>query len=86
MEPLLKNGRFFWINTWTYWFRKPRAGETVVFQNPRNSSQLLCKKIASINGDNYVLLGINHNDSLDSRILGPIQKKYILGKVLIRER
>lgn len=81
MEPTLPEGSFFLLNRWVYFFRSPRLGEVVVLQSDQ---EFLCKRIAGIDlvNEEYQIEGDNSRDSLDSRKLGPIQKKQILGKVI----
>ena len=82
MEPLLRDGDFLLVNQWAYIFFRPKIEDIVVFKNPQNKNQLLCKRIAEIQGVNYILLGDNHSDTLDSSQLGPIPRRLILGRVL----
>ncbi len=38
----------------------------------------------TLKNDEYFVLGDNRGSSLDSRIFGPVKKKFIIGKVLLR--
>jgi len=86
MQPTIFDGSLVLVNQWAYLFQKPRAGEIVVFQNPKDRSQLLCKRITGTQDGGYILRGDNETDSLDSRTLGPIPGHLVLGKIFITER
>ncbi len=83
MEPSIKDGSFHLVNGWAYIFRNPRVGDVVVLRDPQNLQKIFCKRVKSIDWikkECYVL-GDNIQDSLDSRTLGHIKLKQILGKV-----
>lgn len=84
MEPALRNDELKLVNQWAYLWREPQLGEVVVFQNPQNPAEILCKRIQTANpvAPEYQLLGDNPADSLDSRRFGPIKKSQILGRVI----
>jgi len=81
MQPLIKDGQLLFVNQWAYLFRRPRIGEVVVFRSP-GGKELFCKRITAVNGSDYILHGDNPADSLDSRALGAISIKAILGRVV----
>ncbi|OGE75463.1 MAG: hypothetical protein A3C85_03130 [Candidatus Doudnabacteria bacterium RIFCSPHIGHO2_02_FULL_48_21] len=82
MLPLIKDGQLFFINQWAYLLRGPATGDVIVFQNPANKTQRLCKRVAAVQGDYLTLLGDNSLDSLDSRSLGQIALKNVIGRVI----
>lgn len=58
-----------------------REGSVVVF---RHDLKIFIKRIKSIKGEECFVEGDNKRDSLDSRSLGSIQKKDIIGTVVWR--
>jgi signal peptidase I len=79
----------------SYRLRKPRIGEAVVVRQPGGSARLDLKRIAAgpgaevmVNGqpdflgnDEWYVLGDNLGESTDSRELGPVRTKDIVGRV-----
>lgn len=80
MEPNLKNGQKVWVNNWTFLFRDPGVGEIVIFEF---QGKPLLKRIKEVKENKIFLIGDNPNDSFDSRKFGFINKKAILGKVIV---
>ncbi len=81
MEPAIKNGEEVLVSNFFYWFKKPKIGDIVAF---RDSEQILIKRITKISEGKYFLSGDNQGDSLDSRKLGLIAKRKIIGKVIYK--
>jgi signal peptidase I len=79
----------------SYRLRKPRIGEAVVVRQPGTNGRLDLKRIAAgpgaeviVNGqpdflgtDEWYVLGDNLGESTDSRELGPVRTKDIVGRV-----
>ncbi len=83
MEPLLKEGDRVVINSLAYLFSKPKLGDVVAFQVEGQQGTVFLKKISKrLPNNRYFLVGVNKNDSLDSRQLGAITQEQILGKYL----
>ena len=83
MEPLFNEGDFVIVEKFSYLFNKPRERDVVVLRHPHNNKYLLKRISKAINGAVFVE-GDNKNGSEDSRQFGPISKKEIIGKVLMR--
>ena len=81
MEPNLMDGSFLRVSRLAYLFRKPQIGDVVVF---KMGKEFFCKRIKEIDYKTGTceVLGDNPNDSLDSRKLGRIQLREIVGKVI----
>lgn len=122
MEPTLQSGERILVEKISLYLSELKYGDIVIFQNPRNSSQIYIKRVIAIEGDEVLInsgkiyingktlnegyvkeallfpqyekivvpighcyvLGDNRNHSLDSRIIGTIPKRNIIGKVLLR--
>lgn len=81
MSPALKDGDLVLIN--------PHAaleiGDIVLARHPFKQSVKIIKRIAEIlDGERYILLGDNPDESSDSRAFGAIAAKDILGKAEAR--
>lgn len=57
-----------------------KQGDTIVFQHPTYGKMI--KKIERIESDKIQVKG-THPDSVDSRRFGPIDRKSVLGKVIV---
>lgn len=79
MEPTIKNGHRVLVSDLPYVISNPRIGDVVLF---RTAGKNFVKRIKKIEKEKYYLIGDNKRDSLDSRKIGWINRKQILGKVL----
>lgn len=59
-----------------------QIGDVVVAKHPFKQSVVLIKRVREINENDVFLIGDNPSESTDSRTLGNIPKKDILGKVV----
>jgi signal peptidase I len=98
MEPTFSNGDYLIIDELSYDFRQPRKGDVIVFRFPRDPSKFFIKRIAGLPGEEvvingqewqlgeneYFVLGDNRRLSSDSRVWGPLEKKLITGRALLR--
>lgn len=81
MEPELKTNEKVLVSGLVYIFNAPQINDTVAF---RYKNKIFIKRIVKIKKEKYFLKGDNRSDSLDSKILGWIPKKKILGKVIYK--
>ena len=86
------------VESLTYRLREPRLGDVVVARQPGTEDRLDLKRIAAGPGasvrvrgeewflgrDEWFLLGDNLDHSTDSRQLGPVKKRDIIGRVWLR--
>ena len=81
LSPVYNDGDFVLIAKIPVCIRNLRAGDIVVFNHPEYGQ--LIKKIVSVSdrGNEIFVIGF-HENSVDSRIFGAINKKDILGKVI----
>ncbi len=72
--------RFFWHLTGL------RAGDVVVFDDPRGRASLDIKRVSDTPAERgtYYLLGDNARNSTDSREWGSVPGSYILGRVIMK--
>lgn len=81
MEPVFSENDILLISNFSYWFRKPRVGEIVVF---RKDNKLFCKRVTGASGARYYVSGDNSQDSFDSRKFGKIKFSDLVGKVIFK--
>lgn len=79
MEPTLKSNEEVLVSSIPYLFGEPKINDIILFS--KNNKKFI-KRIKKKNGSKYFLLGDNKKDSLDSKILGWIERKKILGKLI----
>ena len=81
MEPALANGDLVLVvRSRTY-----RPGQVLVVEHPSRPSLLLVKRcIRLLDGDQLWIEGDNPQSSEDSRSFGPVPKKQVRGRVLMR--
>ncbi len=80
MEPTIFQGHVVITSGIPYLFNTPTIGDIVVF---RKEGKMLIKRIEKKNREKYFLTGDNKNDSLDSRKIGWVERKDIVGKVIL---
>lgn len=80
MEPAFRNGDIVLVSSFPYLFRKPKIGETIVLKKEK----FIIKRIVKINADNFFVVGDNKEKSIDSRNFGWVNKKEIVGKVILK--
>ncbi|MEK7516936.1 MAG: S26 family signal peptidase [Patescibacteria group bacterium] len=79
MEPTIKNGQTVLVSSIPYLFSKPKIGDIVAFGK---EGRVFIKRIARIENGKYFMRGDNSRDSIDSRQIGWIGKKEIVGRVI----
>jgi len=78
LSPRFREGDYVVIVTCPFFEFK--TGDTIVFRHPAHG--LLIKKIKTVDSDKIHVIG-THPHSVDSRRFGPIDRKDVLGKVVI---
>ena len=82
MLPSLSEGSFVLVSSIPFMFRNPRVEDIVIARDPRDR-RILVKRIEQVNNEGYFLIGDNKEISTDSREFGPIQRRDILGKMIL---
>jgi len=77
MEPSIKEGSYIVVNCW---YSKVEAKDIVVLMS---SGMIMVKRVGRTNGSRVFVVGDNRESSIDSRQLGWIDKKDILGKLIM---
>lgn len=81
MEPTFPHGTTVFVSSIPYLFSRPKVGDVAAFVYGK---KIFIKRIKSKKGTHYILAGDNKQDSVDSRAIGSIPRRQIVGKVLFR--
>ncbi|MBI2031530.1 MAG: S26 family signal peptidase [Candidatus Levybacteria bacterium] len=81
MGTLLKENQSVLVSSLPFIFFKPRIRDVVIF---KFNNKFYIKRIMKKKGDKYFLRGDNRRDSLDSKKIGWVDKKDIIGKVIFK--
>lgn len=81
MEPTFFPNDRILVSAFPYFFTSPKKGDIVIF---RNRNMTFVKRVAKIQNSKYFLTGDNKSDSKDSRSFGLVERKDIVGKVIIK--
>jgi phage repressor protein C with HTH and peptisase S24 domain len=81
MEPTLKAGESVLVSSIPYLFASPYVGDIVACKI--HDKKILIKRIIKIKNKEYLVAGDNQHDSFDSRSFGKIDRKSIIGKVVL---
>lgn len=82
MYPILKQGQAVLVNRLSYVFQNPRVSDIVVLKHPTKNMHLI-KQVERIENRKYFVVGLNQEQSTDSRSFGLIERKHIIGKVVV---
>jgi nickel-type superoxide dismutase maturation protease len=81
MEPVLWAGDWIVVSKLS---RPPRLGEIVLVRDPRNSANLMLKRVSGVADGTCTVLGDRLEESTDSRTFGPVPVANVLGRALFR--
>lgn len=98
MEPTYYDGDYLIVDEISYRISDPKKNDVIIFRYPKNPSTFFIKRIAGLpneellvdgreiklKNDEYFVLGDNRDASSDSRIWGPVPKKMIIGRSIVR--
>ena len=62
-------------------FFKPKVGDFIVFQNPKNQKEIFVKRVAEIKNNYYYVEG-TVSWATSSKNFGEVNKNLVLGKIL----
>lgn len=71
------------VITFPYIFSKPKVGDIIVFRHIVPPF-VFCKKITKVLADGIWVEGDNKKKSIDSRKFGFVERKNIIGKVIMK--
>ena len=79
--PTYKEGDFVLIAKIPFFTSRPKQGDIIVFRHEIYGKMI--KKVDRVNGESNELFVVGtHDDSLDSRQLGAVKQKDVIGKVI----
>ena len=81
MEPVLRAGDWIVVSKLS---RPPRVGEIVLVRDPRNSENLMLKRVSGVADGTCTVLGDRLEESTDSRTFGPVPVANVLARALFR--
>lgn len=98
MEPTFQNGDYLIVDELSYHLRHPKKNEVIIFKYPKDPSKFFIKRVIGLPGesitengkttfldsDEYFVMGDNRDASSDSRIWGPVEENFIVGRAFIR--
>jgi signal peptidase I len=94
MVPTFQDGDYLIVDELTYRFREPEAKEVIIFKYPKDPSKYFIKRVIGLPGetvngtkldvDQYYVEGDNRDASSDSRSWGPLPRKLIVGRPILR--
>lgn len=80
MQPVIADGKKVLVTSIFYLFSNPKKDDIVAF---KFDNKIFVKRIGYVSENKYFLQGDNKKDSLDSGKIGLIERRNILGKVLV---
>src|SRR3989344_5926508 len=98
MEPTYHNGDYLIVDEISYRVSDPKKDDVIIFRYPKNPKVFFIKRIIALpneeiildgkeirlKNDEYFVMGDNRDASSDSRIWGPVPKKLIIGRSIVR--
>jgi len=81
LYPAYRQGDFVLITKIPFLLNSIRRGDVIVFEHPAYGT--LIKRVESVSADRgvYYVLGV-HENSVDSRQFGPVDRQALVGKVI----
>ncbi len=78
MQPFLMGSNRVVVFRWAYLFSQPRKGDVIVFRGSNGLAYV--KRITALASKNKLV--VEGDNKGDSRELGPVERKSVIGKVL----
>jgi signal peptidase I len=83
LSPFFQRGDYVVILKPPFFLRQLKAGDFVVFRHPGYGTLIKMIQSLSSDGEEIFVVGA-HPESADSREFGPIPRRWLTGKVVIR--
>lgn len=83
MEPTFFAKDTLLVSEIVYFFIKPKRGDIIALLDTA-TKKILIKRITDIQDNKFYVVGDNKRDSIDSRQIGWIERKQIVGKVIYK--
>ena len=80
MNPTFKAGDVVLVNRLSYIFSKPKIGDSVILKREK----YIIKRVTKTKDNAFFVMGDNKKQSTDSRKFGWLNKKEIVGKVILK--
>ena len=98
MEPTYHDGDYLIVDEISYRVSDPKKDDVIIFRYPKNPKVFFIKRIIALPNEEiildgkeiklkdneYFVMGDNRGASSDSRIWGPVPKKLIVGRSIVR--
>ena len=98
MEPTYHDGDYLIVDEISYRVSDPKKDDVIIFRYPKNPKVFFIKRIIALpneeiildgkeiklKDDEYFVMGDNREASSDSRVWGPVPKKFIIGRSIVR--
>ncbi len=86
MAPFYCDGDIVSVDLSAYRDHEINVGDIVLAAHPYIRNHYIVKKVTEVAEEKVFLLGINQEESTDSRHFGKISKEKIIGKILSKEK
>ena len=98
MEPTYHDGDYLIVDEISYRVSDPKKDDVIIFRYPKIPKVFFIKRIIALpneeivldgkeiklKNDEYFVMGDNRDASSDSRVWGPVPKKLIVGRSIVR--
>ena len=83
--PRYREGDFVLVSKIPFLFGRVRPGDVIAFRHPDHGTMIKQVEAVAPGGDAYIVVG-THPHSVDSRQIGPVKERDLIGRVLVHIR